>query len=66
MMYQRKSFTVPASENADEDHWEEIFGSEEDRKKKMANALLEQKTRKAEELKRKLGQDVVNLNVDPK
>lgn len=45
MKYLRKSFSVPASQNMEQDDWDAIFGTEEERKEKLAKAIAEQKLR---------------------
>ena len=43
MKYLRKSFSVPTAPACSQDDWDAIFGTEEERKKKLADAIAVQK-----------------------
>jgi hypothetical protein len=54
MKYQQKSFSVPCCEQGvSQADWEAIFGSEEERKAKLAKAIEDQKARPKAPITRK-------------
>lgn len=59
MKYQRSSFTVPVSEKISQEDWEGIFGTENERREKMREAIARQEEAK----RRRRSGDVAQLEL---